>query len=264
MLRSTTDAYLRLLEVPAGPQRQAAWAEAYEAAHPDVFDVYYDGRGDPARRHDAADAVEELAPSIPEREERAANLVRFTASSMQQRGWLDRAELRTVLMVGSGTSNGWVAHHEGEPTLFLALESLPAPPFDTVLVAHEAAHVAHALGSAMTTWPTTVQGMTFVEGVAVAASRELCPGLSESAYLWFDEDHAAWVQECQEAATVIEALAASAWTSDDDAVRGRLFQGGSEPATVPSRAGYWLADRQAERALMTASLADLLTWTASP
>ncbi|WP_340289835.1 DUF2268 domain-containing putative Zn-dependent protease [Aquipuribacter hungaricus] len=247
---------MRLLEVPAGGPRQAAWADRYEAAHRDVFDVYYDGRGDPSLRSEAADTVEALVGGIQEREGRAAGLVRSTAAAMHERGLLDRPWLPTVLMVGGGTANGWVAPYAGEPALFLALENFPPSPYDAVLVAHEAAHVAHARASGIT-WPASVGEMAFIEGLAVAVSRELCPGLTASAYFWFDGDHDAWVQDCERRAGAIEAVAVAALETRDPAVLGRLFEGAAQPVSVPSRAGYWFGDRAVRRALESRSLTDL-------
>ena len=56
-------------------------------------------------------------------------------------GLLDDDELHAVLMVGGGTSNGWVANHDGRRVLFLALETLGTPPYDDVLVVRELLHI---------------------------------------------------------------------------------------------------------------------------
>lgn len=263
MLTTTTAAYLRLLDVPEGQPRRDAWALRYEAAHADIFNVYYDGRGDVARRHQAADEVATVARELPERETRAGDLVHATAHAMHEVGLLERPWLPTVLMVGSGTANGWVALHQGSPTLFLALELLPPPPYDAILIAHEAAHVAHALSSAIT-WPAPVGAMLFVEGLAVTASRTLWPGHSASAYLWFDDDHEQWVQDCEEAQDTIRSLTDAAWETYDARVTGRLFEGAPQPANVPPRAGYWLGDREVQAALLKTTLAELFRLTRLP
>lgn len=46
--------------------------------------------------------------------------------------------LNVVIVVGLEGTNGWAAPVRGEPTLFLAVERLPEPGFDTVLALHEA------------------------------------------------------------------------------------------------------------------------------
>lgn len=263
MLTTTTAAYLRLLDVPEGQPRRDAWALRYEAAHADIFDVYYDGRGDVARRHQAADEVATVARELPEREIRAGDLVYATAHAMHEAGLLERPWLPTVLMVGSGTANGWVALHQGKPTLFLALELLPTPPYDAILIAHEGAHVAHALSSAVT-WPAPVGAMVFIEGLAVTTSRALYPGHSDSAYLWFDDHHKQWVRDCQEAKDTIRSLAETAWETCDASVTGRLFEGAPQPASVPPRAGYWLGDRVVQAALLETTLAELFRLTRLP
>ncbi|WP_162802070.1 hypothetical protein [Ornithinimicrobium murale] len=47
---STTAAYRLLADVSAGLERETAWVDEYEAAHPSIFAAYYSGFGDLASR----------------------------------------------------------------------------------------------------------------------------------------------------------------------------------------------------------------------
>lgn len=67
---------------------------------------------------------------------------------------LCRDELDAVFLVGNHTANGWVAEFHGRPSLFVALELLGAPPYDGILVSHEAQHVTHNHHGAET-WPAS-------------------------------------------------------------------------------------------------------------
>ena len=81
-----------------------------------------------------------------------------------------------------------------------------------------------------------------------ALSRLVCPGLSPSSYLWFDDTHDGWVRSCDEQRLAITGLVRRHLASTDEAVIRELFsvRGGGE---VPVRAGYWLADRLATHLL---------------
>src|SRR5262249_36453497 len=86
------------------------------------------------------------------------------------------------------------------------------------------------------------------EGVATAASRRLHPGLSDSGYLWTDDQHDPWVRECREAerALITVVLEEMATPSEAPHVRG-LFAPDCQASGLPPRSGYWLADLLAQR-----------------
>ncbi len=92
------------------------------------------------------------------------------------------------------------------------------------MIVHEAAHLAHQL-TASTEWPGTVLEGLFSEGlaVAVAVSRQLRPGQSDSAYLWMDDAHQGWVDECVERADDIKAVVLERIDSEDESHVAELF-----------------------------------------
>lgn len=258
-LTSTVPAYLALAEIEDDAAREAAWSEMYEAAHPEVFAIYYSAWGLPARRAGASLDVPRLAPAMPAVEERARGLALEAEAFFTDQGLLDD-ELDVVLLVGAHTSDGWVTELDGRDTLFLALEFLGDPPYDAMLLSHEAFHVAHARRGARG-WPETCASSLFMEGLAVAVTRDLHPGLSDSSYLWFDDSHGAWVEECAALSGRIAARAlAELDTSYDALVVRALFTIQDAEKELPPRAGYWLGDQVVRRLLRDHPSRELVDW----
>lgn len=255
---STVPGYVDLIDLP-GHRRVAAWADVYEAAYPEIFETYHSAWG----RHErclAAAAEEPIEASrILRVEARARDLLDETERALRADGLLTD-DLDVVLLVGARTSNGWVTELDGVHTLFLALEFLGDPPYDGVLTSHEAFHVAHARHGAGA-WPEDGTASLFQEGFAVAMSRQLHPGLDESAYLWFDDEHGDWVADCTAAETAIARRALDHLdTADDEGPCRALFTLHPDERELPPRAGYWLGDRLVSDLLERHPAADLLTW----
>jgi hypothetical protein len=257
-LTSTVPGYLALADVP-DQRREAAWTDEYEAAYPEIFEKYYSAWGLRERSRAAAADVPDLAPRIPALEERARELISLTEHSFREDGLLDD-DLDVVLMVGGHTSNGWVTELGGTVTLFLALEFLGDPPYDGVLASHEAFHVAHSRHGAGE-WPEDGTSALFQEGIATAISREIHPGLADSAYLWFDDAHVGWVRDCEAAEIAIVRRALEHLdTSYDELVVRALFTTREEERELPPRAGYWLGDRVVRGLLARHPSSELLEW----
>ena len=129
-LTSTVAEYQALARIEDPAIRLNAWTTGYEAAHRDVFEVYYRSYSDPRRRIGAVADVARISPLVREREARAEALARQTEQEFRAQGLLD--ELDVVLLVGNHTANAWVAEFHGRQSLFVALELLGAPPYDSV------------------------------------------------------------------------------------------------------------------------------------
>lgn len=258
-LTTTVPDYLELAAIDDDVRRAIAWTEQYEAAHPRVFATYHRSWG----RHDrclaAAADVPRQAETLPVVEARARRLAEHAERSLRADGLIDD-DLDVVLLVGGHTSNGWVTELDGRDTMFLALEYLGDPPYDGVLVSHEAFHVAH-LRHGAATWPEDGAASLFQEGLAVAVSRELHPGLLDSAYLWNDEDHEDWVEECAAMAPELAARTLGRLDTpyDDPSVKA-LFTGDQPEPGLPARAGYWLGDVVLRDLMTETSPAELLAW----
>lgn len=250
--------YLALLRHEAGAARTAAWVDEYEAAHPEVFSVYYSAWGDRSSRGEAAALVETQADVVRRRETATSHAVRAVARRLRQLGRIDD-DIPLVMLVGGRTANGWVATFDGAPTLFVALEYLDDSPGDTALIAHEASHVVHArLNPTFDT--DTLTGRFVAEGIAVVLSRLLVPEASGSQTFWFDGAHADWVEECRRARHRIGEVVGNARSGDSSACES-LFS--LRPADgIPPRAGYWIAEQIVrEHAATVATVRDVMLWT---
>lgn len=238
--------------------RLRAWTDDYEAAHRDVFDVYYRFYSDPSARPNAVAEMHKVAPLVQEREARAEVLARQTEREFRALGLLD--ELNVVLLVGNKTANAWVDEFRGQPAMFVALEMMGAPPYDGMLFSHEAVHLAH-MHQGAASWPDDVGSHLIQEGVATAASRGTHPGQSDSDYLWNDDQHDSWVRECREAERALITVVLDEMTTPAEAahVEG-LFAPDCQTAMLPPRSGYWLGDLLAQRWLSQYKLRDVLRW----
>jgi hypothetical protein len=257
-LTSTVAEYRALARIESQADRLEAWTTEYEAAHRDVFDLYYRSYSDPNRRTSAAADFVRISPLVREREARAEALARQTEQDFKAQGLLD--ELNVVLLVGNSTANGWIAEFHGRQSLFVALELLGDPPYDGIVISHEAVHLAHMHHGA-TTWPDDVGARLIQEGVATAASREMRPGLSDSGYLWTDDEHDSWIRECREAGAALAAVVLNEMATPAEAshVKG-LFAPDCQASGLPPRSGYWLGDLLAQGWLSQHNLLQVLLW----
>jgi hypothetical protein len=258
-LTSTVPDYVALAAIADDEVRERAWVERYEAAHPAIFEVYYRAWGLTEKRAEAARDVPRLAPTMAALEVRARGLADDAETFFRSEGLIDD-DLDVVLMVGGHTSDGWVTELGGRTTLFIAVEFLGDPPFDAILLSHEAFHVAHSRYGAET-WPEDCASSLFQEGFAVAVTRDLHPGLAESAYLWFDGAHGDWVDDCVRLAPRIAARALAELDTSYDELRVRtLFTTRADEEGLPSRCGYWLGDRLLSGLLRGHPMRELLAW----
>jgi hypothetical protein len=257
-ITSTVTEYLKLADLEDHASRLRAWASDYEAAHQDVFDAYYRSYSDPQDRDGAVADVPRFSRLVREREARAEAIARQAEKEFAAQGLLE--EIDVVLMVGNHTSNGWIDEFHGRQTMFVALEYLGAPPYDALLFSHEAVHLAH-IHHGVQSWPGDIGSHLIQEGIATAASRELHPGLSDSAYLWNDDQHDSWVAECREAERALTAVVLEEMTTPAEAahVEG-LFDPRCQAGDLPPRSGYWLGDVLAQHWLSEHNLRNILRW----
>ncbi|PWU61890.1 hypothetical protein DLE60_03265 [Micromonospora globispora] len=147
--------------------------------------------------------------------------------------------INAVVLVGLGGANGWAAPVDGEPTLFLAAELLPDPPFDVLLALHEMIHLVHLRRTAQD-WPhERLDADLFREGLAVHATARLMPEVSPSGHLWFRPGEDAWIDRCHDMQATLRAQALQDLERTD--IWHEWFSGTADRAgELPGRCGYWL------------------------
>lgn len=237
LMESTVASWLAVAALSEAADRETAWGNGYEPAHAEIFNIYYEGWGLQTKRGDSAAMAPAMMDVIREREHRATEVLTAVQADLTDRGLLT-TPAPVVIMVGVGSSNGWTTTYQGEPTLFLALEVFPDPPFDQVLIAHELIHLAQARHAG--DHPDRVDCNIFAEGLAVVGSRYVCPGLSPSAYLWFDENHHDWIRECAESRPQLLTMVAEHLETTDSPNDVRVIFSFDPQHRLPDRFGYWL------------------------
>lgn len=244
---STVPEFLRLATVSDPDLRRRLWVEQYEQSFPTVFASYYAGWGSTSRRVDAADRAPQWALRVAAREDRLRSAVEQARKQLEEKGF-GRVEFDTVLMVGVETSNGWATLLDGQPTLFLALEMMNDDVGDEVVAIHEAMHAVHlALLGPDRQWSGTFVHDFAAEGLAVAASRIIHPGLSDSEYLWFTTGYEDWIDDCQrQRAAIRSTICSLADAGEDDETVSGLLTMHERADLLPARCGYWLADQMTQ------------------
>lgn len=266
-VESTVPAYLKLRDVaPSG--LVDAWVDQYEAAHAEIFEAYYSAYGHPNGRASAAAQVGDLAPTIIEREARVRSTLDGAYQDFVARGLMEAEDpLDVVLMVGAGHSDAWVKITKGNPVLFVALEMLPEPERDSLLVLHELIHVVHVrallpLLEAHPSVPDQVGMRVWLEGLAVAATRLLRPGHPDAAYLFAPDSD--WIDQCHAALPTLAAELLPNLTTADTTI-GYSLCGVTDDESWPSRAGYWVGDHVVRELLDSGhNLTHLITWGPEP
>jgi len=94
------------------------------------------------------------------------------------------ADLPVISFIGFYLADGWNIKFKEQATTFFALESIPKDPMSLKLfIAHELTHGIHALLIDFDEHKTLAESL-FAEGLAVAASKALQDGFTDSEYLW--------------------------------------------------------------------------------
>ncbi len=234
------EAFARKAALETPFMREALWKERYEAAHPDVFEAFYATHGSPTGR---AAVVRELA-RVRQKAEEAAPVVREAVKTVEASlpdllGLpADRSPVH-VLMVGTFTTNAAVGRLGDDVAVFHCLEWFQTAEGARALVAHETTHAWHELNMGEPS-PSDAAWTAFYEGIAVAASRALFPGLNELDYFWYGHPEVeAWLPWCQEHhADLLDHFTASIDATD---TYETYFGGGMIEGQW--RVGFYLADQ---------------------
>lgn len=273
-IEDTTPAFLAFwaqAENRSPAEQVALWHNDYEHPHRALFAASGD-------RHGGADQLPPALvrfPAAAARIRRHAPLLRTAiervSPGLARRFDAEGMDLRWVLLVGLFWSDGWFTVVDGVPTCFLAVELLDDIRLAEVSIAHEAAHALHH-GCA----PGGLDDLSqlgdrlFVEGLAVLASAEVVPGLSEGHYLWpgrsetiDGEDVAAWVSACQAWWPDLRVRLLAALSSTDMAVGAPYLFVRDVADSLPARAGYFAGARLVAALAQSHPLAELARWPAA-
>jgi hypothetical protein len=220
--------------------REQLWRELYVDAHPDVFDGFFSTHGAPEGAHAVVRQLSKVRARIEEAREPVRAAVEDLDPIVQESLGIDGDEAPLhVLMVGTLSANAAVGRVEGRVALFHCLEWFQSAAGSRTLVAHEGTHAWHeiALGSAGP--QEDLAWMTFYEGLALRASREIVPGRPEDEYFWYGhEGFEEWLPWCKEQRSELISLFRGAL--DDPAGVEQFF--GSGLVEGRWRTGFFVAD----------------------
>jgi hypothetical protein len=261
-MRNLVPEFLRFWQQAAGQdeQRQLALWHEYVEMYPEVVD-------DLRRSGRVADPREalELYPTVLE-------LVKANAEAGT--GWVEEAaelvvpvldaahlDLQAVVMVGLGTSNGWVSEFRGRPTLFLAVEQIPDTAAPRILAAHELAHAVQ-LPLPEATWSDEgpLGQWIYSEGFATALTAELMPEYGLAKHLWFGGGYDDWLAECVRVLPAAQAAILADLESEDDEVAGRYLYLNRE-SPFPHRIGYLVGTQLVQDLRRTYGWPELARWS---
>ena len=234
------EAFARKAALESPVQRESLWRERYEAAHPDVFEGFYETWGS----SDGRTAVVRELSAVRKRVQEAAPVVRqhireLDSSLPEILGRPSEPAPTHVLMVGTFSTNAAVGRLGDHVAVFHCLEWYQSAEGSRVLVAHEATHAWHEIALGKRPPDDDAAWMVFSEGLAVQASRVAVPDQAEEDYFWYGHPQSEdWLPWCQE---------------HRDALRDHLRIALDKPETIEAffgggfvdgrwRVGYFVAD----------------------
>jgi len=248
------------------------WQDLYESKHQEVFGVYFSppywGQREYLpealkRYKDDNDAIRKTAEEMDEVVSKSFQSA-LTAFDVRE----GEVEIDVVIFVGTYGADGFCLPVAGRWTVFLALERL-SHYGDAIrpLVAHELSHgfyfelgaKAHsAFFAKIMKDPSSffrVAPGLFMEGLAVAASKRIVPGLDERTYLLYAPEQWEW---CQENRATLMRLVLDELGNQDQEAYFRFFTAGEATENLPyPRAGYYIGYLAIEQLLQQHSLRKL-------
>ncbi len=245
---------------PLDEQEQLALWSQYVEQHPEVLnDLRRSGR-DPDPRQALGRYPADLA-LIEANAEPAAGWVRDAAALVAPVLNANHLDLQAVVMVGLGTSNGWVADFAGTPTLFLAVERIPDARAARILAPHELAHAVQ-LQLPETPWPEVgpLGQWIYAEGFATALTAELLPEYGLAEHLWFGGGYDEWLADCLRVLPAAEKAILDDLDSEDDDVIGRYLTR-NQKSPFPDRIGYPVGTRVVQDLRRTYTWPELARWS---
>jgi hypothetical protein len=249
--------------------QEELWYDRYEKPFREIFALTGGRHGNAAHLPTALARFPAIVPALPGVAASVRPVIEELIPALCGLFELPALELRWVLLVGMFWADGWVGELDGIPTCFISVEHLvhATPARAKLLLGHEAAHVAHAacLGRE---WDalSTIGHQLFLEGLAIAASARLVPGLAPAMYSWLGltqtvrgQDLDAWTAQCETAWVHERAHLSQQLSSNDQATFARYFL--QAPPDFPERMGYWAGWHLVADLLRQYPFAELARWT---
>lgn len=248
------------------------WQELYESKHREAFQVYFsppywgqrENLPEALKRYEEDnERIRKITAAVEELISKIVSKV-LTAFDVRE----DQVEIDVVIFVGTYGADGFCFPVAGRWTIFLALERLSYYG-DAIrpLVAHELSHGFYCeLGGKAHPEPFTkimkdpsfffrVAPGLFMEGLAVAASKRIVPGLEERTYLLYALEQWEW---CQENRATLMALVLNELGNQDQEAYFKFFTAGKPTKELPyPRAGYYIGYLAIEQLLNQHSLREL-------
>lgn len=219
--------------------RKYLWDERYRAQHPDVFDAFFGGDGDPGQvaavTHKLTDVRRTVEPAAPV----VAQLIEEVEPAVRDALGLEGLpEPLHVLMVGTFSTNATVERLDGDVAVLHCLEWFGEAQTQRILVAHEDTHAWHetVLGERP---PTDPAWTAFSEGLAIQVSRKVAPDRPEADYFWYGvQGFEEWLPWCRENHDLV--LDRFRTTLDEDEATEMFFGAGF--IDDQWRVGFYVAD----------------------
>ena len=249
------------------------WEDLYESRHPSVFEVYFSppywGRREnlPWALQRYAEDMERISKAAQDAVGLIPQVIESTLSAFAARE--DEIEMGVVSFVGAYGADGFGFPLAGSTTVFLALEQLGhyEPNRVKALTAHELSHGLHLelRRHVRPEWFAEIMrnprqlfrfaSALLAEGLAVAASKRIIPGLEERFYLFYSPEQWDW---CRANRAKLIALALDALEREDQGDYFRYFATAEQSEELPhGRTGYYIGCLAVERLLKRYTLRQL-------
>lgn len=237
--------YARKAGLESPFQRETLWKEMYEQAHPEVFRVFYEGPGSPEGMHAVVRELSKVRLRVKKAAPEMPALIDQVEPAVKKALGLDISEQPLhVLMVGTFSTNGFVAKLGDDNAVFHCLEWFSDLEPTRVLAAHEVTHCWHQMANDLGEHlPTDLAWTAFYEGLAIQASRLTVPDRPEEDYFWYGiagfED---WLEECRKKQDKLLKEFSKAVRSKKSADKANDSFFGSGFVEELWRSGFFLAD----------------------
>ena len=171
----------------------------------------------------------------------------------------EKLELNFVLLVGLYMVDGWVTEFNNKTTAFFAIEYMKNEDAIKVFLAHEITH--NIQNNLIEFGKITLAERLFIEGIAVAASEELCNIKDKAFCIYHNTENAnEIVEKCELQWTNVKLDIIDNLDNKSDEYTSKYFGGDTGNENLPKRSGYLYGYNIIKELLKTNSFEELLRW----